>query len=269
MNEQRLTVTNHKEVNFYGDELTAVQVEDGTIYIPVRQICERLGINWAAQTRRMRRDPVLSEAIRIIAVTTTNPLGGNPNMLCLPLKYISGFLFGISATRIKQELQEQLIRYQKECFEVLHEAFQQGRLTSDSTFDDLLERNSPAAQAFKMASAIMKMARQQLLLEAELKTHRGKLTNHEQRLEAVESQLGNPDRLITADQAGQISEGVKAVAHELGKQTGRNEYGGVYTELYRRFSVNSYKMLPANKFREAMSWLNSWLQALQDNNIAF
>lgn len=269
MSEKHLTVTEYREVDFYGDRLLAVRVDSGGVYVPVRPICELLGINWAAQTRRMRRDPVLAEALRIVAITATNPLGGNPNMLCLPLKYISGFLFGISATRIKPELQAQLIRYQKECYEVLHEAFQEGRLTADATIETLLEGDSPAAQAFRMASAIMKMARQQLLLEAELQSHRGQLSNHEQRLETIESQLGNPDRLVTADQAMQISQAVKAVAAELGKQTKRNEYGGVYGELYRRYSVNSYKSLPANKFQDAMAWLNSWLQELQGDDVAF
>jgi hypothetical protein len=48
------------------------------------------------------------------------------------------------------------------------------------------------------------------------------------------------DRFITAAQASRISQAVKAVAIALGKVSGRNEFDGVYGELYRRFEVTSY-----------------------------
>jgi hypothetical protein len=48
----------------------------------------------------------------------------------------------------------------------------------------------------------------------------------------------------------------------LGKQTKRNEYGGVYGELYRRYGITSYKLLPAAKFEAAMKWLDEWLQSI-------
>ncbi len=264
MSNNAIVPVDQKTVSFYDDQIVAVRLENGEVYVPVRPICELLGVDWAAQTRRMRRDLVLAEEVRIVAVTATNSLGGNPNKLCLPLKYISGFLFGINASRVKPEVTDKLVRYQRECYEVLNEAFQEGGLTSEPTFLELLEGDSPAAQAYKMANAIMKMARQQLLLESQLNNHEGRLSSHEQRLELIENQLGHPDRHITPDQAMQISQAVKAIAVELGKRSGRNEYGGVYGELYRRYSINSYKTLPVNKFEDALNWLNQWLQSLTD-----
>lgn len=267
--EKALLPIEQKQVLFYDDEITAVlvQLEDERqVYIPLRPICEYLGLDWSAQTRRIRRDPVLSKWAMFVAITATNPeeaqKGGNPNMLCLPLDYLNGFLFGVSATRVRPELQERVILYQERCYKVLSEAFQEGRLTSDPAFDDLLANDTPAAQAYKMAAAIMKMARQQLMLEAQLETHTTQLADHENRLELVEEQLGDTKRHITPEQAMQISQAVKAVAHELGKRTKRNEYGGVYGELYRRYNINSYKILPKSKFEDALNWLNEWLQSM-------
>jgi len=54
---------------------------------------------------------------------------------------------------------------------------------------------------------------------------------------------------VTEDQASQISQAVKAVALALGKASGCNEFGDAYGELYRKFGVASYKMLPARQFR--------------------
>jgi hypothetical protein len=48
------------------------------------------------------------------------------------------------------------------------------------------------------------------------------------------------------------------VAAVSSKQTGRNEFGGVYGELYRKFGITSYKLLPAKKFADPMRWLSDW-----------
>ncbi|GAB4150613.1 MAG: hypothetical protein Fur0021_13420 [Candidatus Promineifilaceae bacterium] len=37
------------------------------------------------------------------------------------------------------------MRYQRECYDVLAEAFAEGRLTADPTFENLLSSNTPAA----------------------------------------------------------------------------------------------------------------------------
>jgi hypothetical protein len=176
-------------------------------------------------------------------------------MTCLPLDYISGFLFGINATRVKEELRERIILYQRECFRVLAEAFEEGRLTPSPSFEALLETDSAAVQAYKTFRALTRLARNQILLEARLT---GRLDGHEQRLEQLESTLGDPDRQVTPDQASQISQAVKAVAMKMSEQSGRNEYGGVYGELYRKFGITSYKLLPANRFQDAMDFLTQW-----------
>jgi len=254
-----------KEVGFYGDEIIAVRTADGAIHVPVRPICDLLGVDWSAQRRRITRDTVLSEEMRSVAVTATE---GDRlvtrDMQCLPLDYISGFLFGINADRVKPELKDRVVRYQRECYKVLAEAFQEGRLTTDPTFDVLLSSDTPAAQAYKMAQAIMQMARQQLLLESRLDDHDSRLTQQEsrlqsteQRLEEIEETLGDPGRFVTPDQAMQISQAIKTIAGEIQKRTGRNEYGKLYGQLYREFGITSYKQLPAAKFNDAMAWLHS------------
>lgn len=98
-------------------------------------------------------------------------------------------------------------------------------------------------------------------LEARLNAHDEQIVDQRQRLEAIESQLG-AGHAITPDQATSISQAVKAVAGELGKRTGRNEYGGVYGELYRRYRIPSYRELPASKYDDAIKWLGAWFQDL-------
>jgi len=253
-----------KYVDFYGDELTAALVQEkdeARVYVPVRPICENLGLAWPSQYSRIKRDAVLSEAATSVTVTVTEA-GQRGAMVCLPLKYLPGWLFGVSVKRVRPELQEKIIRYQREAYDVLWEAFQEGRLTAEPSVRELLESDSPAAQAYKMASAIMQMARQQLLLESRLEGHESRLGDYEQRLEVVEATLGDADRYLSNPQASRISQAVKAVALLLSKSSGRNEYGGVYGELYRRYDVASYREVPASKYEEAMEWLTQWYQSL-------
>ena len=106
-----------------------------------------------------------------------------------------------------------------------------------------------------MLRAMMKLSQNQLLREARMGTVEGRMDSTETRLETIEAQLGSGDRYVSQSQAMQLSQTVKAIALELGKQTKRNEFGGVYGELYRRYEITSYKQLPASKFEAAMAWL--------------
>jgi len=91
------------------------------------------------------------------------------------------------------------------------------------------------------------------------------LTNHETRLETLESTI-SPGAAITEDEASQISQAVKAVAIAMGDKTKRNEFGAVCGEMYRKLGVTSYKMLPVDRFEEAMDWLNDWYQSLEGDS---
>ena len=252
-----LVPVEQKQVLFYEDTITAVRTSDNTIFIPLRPLCERLGVAWAAQRRRINRDPVLSKMMQGVTVTVTP--GGKQEMLCLPLDYLNGWMFGINAARVKEAVRDKLIRYQEQCYRVLHEAFQDGRLTADPDLEALLQEDSPEARAYKMIQGMLRLAHNQLLMKA-------RLQDHEQRLEAIESQLGDPARYVTPAQATAVSQAVKAIALTLSKQTRRNEYGAVFGELYRRYNVPSYRELPAHKYQECLDWLNEWKAQLESDS---
>lgn len=261
-----------KQVTFYEDTITAVRIrmdQQELVYVPIRPICDYLGITYQGQRDRIDRDPVLREFVQTITIYRPETAGSSQDMICLALKYVPGWLFGINTNRVKSHLQDKILRYQRECYDVLWEAFQEGRLTADPDIESLLQSNSDAAQAYKMAMAVVKLARNQLLLESRLDHHDQQMAQYEDRLEQIEAQLGNEDRYVSADQASQISQAVKAVAVVMGKQSKRNEFGAVYGELYRKFGVTSYKQIAANKFNEVMRWLTDWYQSLTDEDVPF
>lgn len=253
-----------KEVAFYDDLLTAVRSDDGQVYVAIRQMCLSLGLNAQAQRRRMDRHAVLADGLKVVAMMATTT--GKRDSYVLRVDLVPLWLSGIDTKRISDEaIRLKLEHYQREAAKVLWEAFQEGRLTADVTFDELLQSDSDAVQAYKMAAAIMKLARTQIMLEARLENTEAQLTDHEQRLEQIETQFGSSGK-ITPDQATAISQAVKTVARALGKQTGRNEYGGVYGELYRRYRIPTYRELPTAKYDDAIKWLGDWLESLTGDN---
>ncbi len=253
MTEKALVPVEQREVGFYGDDLTAVLAEDGHVYASVRHMCQALGLAAAAQTRRINRHTVLSRGHKGVTVLVTP--GGRQRMLMLRVDLVPLWLSGLRTASVKPELKEKLERYQEEAAKVLWEAFQEGRLTADPTFDELLQQDNDAVQAYKMALAVVKLAKNQILMQAQM-------DDYGRRIESIEAQLGDPGRHVTPEQASQISQVVKAVAMEMSKRSRRNEYGGVYGELYRKFGITSYKLLPVNRFEEAMEFLRDWHQSL-------
>ena len=259
----KLTIIKQLDVNFYDDILIAIKADDGNIYASIRQMCEALGIDIQAQRRRIGRHSVLSDGFMIANLATIK--GKRPTNV-LRVDLIPFWLSGVRAKSVNDDVRPKLELLQRQAAKVLWEAFQDGRLSIDPAFSELLKNaDSPSVQAYKMAQAIMQMAQQQIILEGRVALHDHKfiehgqkLDEHEDRIEQIESIIGDNKHNITPSQASQISQAVKAIALVMGKRTERNEYGGVYGELYRRFEITSYKQLPKNRFDEALKFLTDW-----------
>lgn len=271
--DKQLNTVEQKTVDFYGDELLAVLAEDGHVYVSLRHLCEALGLARQGQVRRIRNDQILSEGYQggnVLLPPSPDGRGGGPQQAgLLRVDLVPLWLSGVRVSATKKEIRPKIERFQREAAKVLWEAFQQGRLTADPSFDELLAGDSPAAQAYRLAQAMMQLARNQLLLEARVDTHDARLADYEGRLEQIEATLGDPGRNITPEQATSISQAVKTIAMALSKKSGRNEYGAVYGEFYRKFGIPSYRELPASRFDAAMKFLTDWYQDVTGEGLAF
>lgn len=288
--EKSLVSVEQKTIEFYGDELTAVRVkqeEGSSIYVPVRRLVENLGLDWAGQYQRINRNEILAEAIKSVGVTPTQltpHARSEQDMLCLPIDLVPGWLFGINANRVKPAIREKLLRYQRECFRVLWDAFKGEILPVIDEETQLSTENTPAEQALAHVEALYNLARQQVAMERWLSNHASRLDTVEDRLDKAAIVVGDyGGRLrrieltitggvtVTDAQAAAISEAVKALAFVLGKQEADkgNPYQRVYAELYRKFRVPSYKALPLESFPAVMRWLTEWWQELTEEDPPF
>lgn len=129
-----------EKVEFAGKELMAVK-ENERIFVALKPICEALGLDWEPQRKLITSDPVLSSVTSVTEATGSD--GKQYEMVCLPLDYLNGWLFKISAKRYKGERQAAIIQYQKECYRVLAKHFSQspfGSWSSRSHLPSLAER---------------------------------------------------------------------------------------------------------------------------------
>jgi hypothetical protein len=254
--DKALVPIEERTVGFYDDEIPVAIIADGEVYVPLHSLCDFLGVNYRSQRRRIDRDPVLSKFIVDVTISTA---GGPQAAPCILLDYLNGWLFGISAASVKENVRERVILYQEKCYKVLRDAFQETGPTGPM---------STLMQVREMGRAIMQMAEEQMVFERRLTSTEKhvvqatiEMGNLTERVETLEKRV-SPGAAVTEGQASQISQAVKAVAMVLSKASGTNQYGAIYGELYRKFGITSYKLLPAIRFEEAMEFLTTWHQSM-------
>lgn len=249
-----------RTILFEQDALLAVLVEDGgerQVYVPIRPICEYLGLAWHGQYERMKRDDYLATVIRSVRVTRTER--GERDMICLPLEVLPGFLFTISVGRVKPELQAKVRLYRERCFRVLWDAFK---------FDLLLPTDTPApvphsgaSWAYELATAVQHLAQEQMGLESRMNQAAQWARTIDARVTALEVRSSG-GKTISEAEAAELALHVKTVAQAMEGAGHTNSYQRVYAELYRRYAVASYRSLPHAKFAEALQWLRDWYQEI-------
>lgn len=260
-----------KAVNFYDQEVMAVLVEQGErrqVYVPLRPICDSLGIDWSGQRQRILRDPVLSEALQPCVVVTPTQ-GEQPEqrreVQCLPLDYLNGWLFGINANRVKAEIRDRLIRYQKECYKVLAEAF----MPTGTMIRPAGEGDDALVQLHNMALVIAATTREMLAVrqlaldnQSRLDAARDYIRGINQRLRVVEQRTqAGP---LTEEQAREIQHRVNLIAHELTRRDpAQKHHPGVYEALRHETGATSYKAIPLRAYDAALSFLDEWLKAIE------
>lgn len=99
--------------------------QNGRHYTAMRPICENIGLAWEAQLARIKRDDILSSTMIVMIIVAED--GKNREMICLPIEYLNGWLFGIDVNRCKPEIRETLIKYKKECYQALHDYWFKGK----------------------------------------------------------------------------------------------------------------------------------------------
>ncbi len=108
-------------IRFQSYDLPYVKVED-QIFIPIRPICQALGLDPKWHTESIKNDEDLSLVSGVHSIPDSR--GHLQKMVCLPERYIYGWLFGIKKTNtMSEETKENLREYRLECYDVMYSYF--------------------------------------------------------------------------------------------------------------------------------------------------
>lgn len=283
-----------RAVDFQGDEIIAamVEIEDGDgnkrteAYIPVKPICDFLSVSWPGQYERIMRDSVLSEFVKRIRVTRipiagsgdaqTTKSGGEQETICLPLDYLYGWLFGINPDRVRLELRDKIIRYKRDCYRYLAQAFQQESAVTDiEPVTDNVAAVATLEQIREMALSLARLADEHIALEQRVAGHDlrferavAAFQSLRDRLTAVEHEVA-PPHFINRQQADQIYNQVKALANLMtSKDKAKNHYADIFGVIYRMFGVSGYERIRRGQFESVMFFLDEWRKAVDAGQLA-
>lgn len=78
--------------------------------VPIRPICEALGIAYERQTTKIKEHPILSSTVTLRVMVAAD--GKQREMLCLPLEFIFGWLFTINPANVNEDAKPTLISLQ-------------------------------------------------------------------------------------------------------------------------------------------------------------
>ncbi len=101
-----------------GVEIYAVIDENNQIFVPIRPICEAIGVSLQGQAEKINEDEILSSVVK--ENLTTGADGKQYEMLTLPLEFVYGWIFTINPRKVNPQSRESVIKYKRECYDVLY-----------------------------------------------------------------------------------------------------------------------------------------------------
>jgi len=127
-NKQKLILKNQKVMSEKIQKLRPVNNQqlmiiesDGNKLVPIRPICDALGIAPNKQIEKIKDHPIFGSTgtLRVSVAGDEK----DREMFCLPYKWVLGWLLTIDARNVKPESAEAVLKFQIECYDVLFNHF--------------------------------------------------------------------------------------------------------------------------------------------------
>lgn len=115
MNELTSSNPSLQPIPFYDDTVFIID-HHGEPFVPVRPLCENMGLAWGAQFVKIKAK---SDRLTVSIIETVAEDGKQREMVCIHLKKIFTWLNSINPEKVAPHLKEKIKLYQKECDEVL------------------------------------------------------------------------------------------------------------------------------------------------------
>jgi len=106
--EESMIDSNPKAVDFLGYEIALIEDEDGKTYVPLKRLCEILGISQSKHSKMIKDDNLCHW--KIIPVPGAN--GKKTKVFCLPFDQFCRWIIRIAPHSVRPEISEEFFDYQ-------------------------------------------------------------------------------------------------------------------------------------------------------------
>jgi len=127
-----------KYLDFQGKEILFTYA-DGRYWVAIKPICEALSVDYSRQLRTLKTAKITSQLWSL--QTTVAADGKTREMVCLPVKYIYGWIFRLNSNS------ELLHNFQLKCYEVLYDYFNGAIVKRQKTLSDKTVLETKIAEA--------------------------------------------------------------------------------------------------------------------------
>jgi len=130
-------------IPYFGWLMTAYAEEEDPeqLYVAIKPLCKKMGINEVAQRRKIERDPRFSRCL----IASTGADGKKYQMFCIPAHQVGVWLNSINRAKVSTDAKSALIRFQREIEGIIH-SFMAGK-----SFGEGLAKANKAAEEIKAA----------------------------------------------------------------------------------------------------------------------
>ena len=251
-----------ESVDLDGDEIIAAVLEGEGVAVPIRLVCDALGLAAQPQSDRLREHDVLSQGLRVVKV----PIGGRiRSVLAIMHTHIAFWLATITPSQVRDDVRPKLVRYQKELVVVLNALYGPSiptlALTTPAAATDTAIIPVEIQQQLAATVRELRTLRDVLLASlAEQHTTREQVDSLDGRLQTVEDVVEDLRQIvkISAVQAEYIQRAIKRIAVRYQQRT--NATINTYERLFAQFKIDMgiprYDALPASKYDGALAWLH-------------
>lgn len=145
-----------------GVDIVTVE-RDGGIFVPIKPICEAIGIDVDAQRNKLNSDEFFNSTTAIITAVAADDK--EREMFCIRLRDVYGWLATINPGKVAPEAREAVSRYRRECYDVLYEHFtgsMRRTIETNNAEIELLQQINSAISKEKEAKAERRKAEEAL-----------------------------------------------------------------------------------------------------------
>jgi hypothetical protein len=217
---RRIIMTNAlQQISFHNDAIFIVE-HNGEPYVPVRPLCENMGLDWKTQYRKL-----MEKKERFSVVMMTTQLPGDQQrreVVCIHLKKVAAWLNSIEPNKVAPHLKDKVETYQIECDEVLWNYWTKGVGLPDR---DLANKLVVGTSEYIKLQAELIAFQQEKIAKLELKSKYGLPVSAKEAEEIREAVSGGMSVARAAKKFGRAQSTIKAhtMAERAEKRAGDAE----------------------------------------------